>query len=173
MIVEVENRITDATEFVAVKATPAWTTKRAAYDYWVTCQVFVLTSSRTLAAASIRGRFLFTPTNHHLLVRGRSTCNPGVQVLCELTRFVLLAFTGWPNQFPLVCSLYPKYCSTKAGLDWPRERWTVASLLIVEVENGVTDATGFVTVEATPAGATQRAAYDYWVTRQVSASTSP
>ena len=45
--------------------------------------------------------------------------------------------------------------------------WSAASLLVVKVGNGLTDATGFVTVEAAPAGTIQGATYDYRVTCQV------
>ena len=75
LTVKVGNGLTDATGFVTVEATPAWTTQRAAYDHWVTCQVSTLTWPRNPTAVSLSGRFHLTPTNDHLPKRGRSDWN--------------------------------------------------------------------------------------------------
>lgn len=62
---------------------------------------------------------------------------------------------------------------TKAKLAYSREMWFAPSLLIAKVRSGVTDAAGFANEGATTAWTTQRAVSDYWITCQVSTSTSP
>ena len=58
LIVKVEHGATAAAGLVFGAATPAWTTQRAVYGYWVTCHVSTSSSARIPAAVSDSGGLL-------------------------------------------------------------------------------------------------------------------
>ena len=98
-IVESGKGILITTVLVAGETISAWTTRRAAYYYWVNCRFSLWGPPWTPAADSRGVSFDAQPIPIFFITR-RSAWTRSFQVRCEVMSFVLFALVGWSKLLP-------------------------------------------------------------------------